>query len=63
MIDGDGMTRVSVALIYVLVEFFLDQFAEDAAGVGEWLTQVGTDVDSFYIDVQALRKQRSKEWK
>jgi hypothetical protein len=62
MIDGDGMTRVSVALVQVLAEFFLDQFAEDAAGVGDWLAQGGTDVDSFYTDVQALRK-RSKEQK
>lgn len=42
-------------VIRTLVEFFLDQFAEDASGVGEWIAQGEQDVDAFYEAVLDLR--------
>lgn len=42
-------------VIETLAEFFLDGFAEDAAGVGEWLAQSGQDVDNFYPAVEKLK--------
>ena len=41
--------------IKTLAEFFLDEFAEDAAGVADWLAQSGQDADEFYEAVRALR--------
>jgi hypothetical protein len=46
-------------VIKTLVEFFLDQFAEDASGVGEWVAQGGQDVDAFYEAVLELRVVRA----
>jgi hypothetical protein len=37
--------------LQILAEFFRDSFAEDPAGVGEWLAQGGTDVDAFVHEV------------
>ena len=42
-------------LIQTLVEFFLDQFSEDAIGVAEWLAQGGQDADDFVPSVERLR--------
>lgn len=44
-----------------LAEFFRDSFAEDAAGVGEWLAQSGQDVDEFIQELDALHPAQSKE--
>lgn len=39
----------------VLIEFFLESFQEDAAGVGDWFAQGGHDIDQFYAAV--IRRQ------
>lgn len=46
------MTRYELSKI--LAEFFRDGFAEDAAGVADWLAQGGVDADEF---VTELNKQ------
>lgn len=49
-------------LAMLLCEFFLDEFREDAAGVGDWLAQGGQDPDEVITSVQdtldRLRAQR-----
>jgi hypothetical protein len=42
-------------VIKTLAEFFLDSFAEDAAGVADWIAQGGQDVDMFYEDVKLIK--------
>ncbi len=41
--------------IKTLVEFFLEEFSNDAEGVAFWLTQNGQDVDNFYNAVLGLK--------
>lgn len=43
-------------IIELLAAFYLDQFAEDAGGVGEWTETMAGDVDAFFEAVQALAK-------
>ena len=38
-----------------LVEFFVEAFAEDPVGVGDWLAQGGQDVDQFLKDLEQFR--------
>lgn len=42
-------------VIALLCEFFIDEFQEDAIGVGYWLAQGGQDADVVYPAVKALR--------
>jgi hypothetical protein len=41
-----------------LVEFFLEEFAQDPAGVGDWFAQGDHDIDAFYEMALDLRKRK-----
>ncbi len=41
----------------ILVEFFMDSFREDPAGVGDWFAQGGNDIDAFYEIVSHEQKR------
>ncbi len=40
--------------IKVLAKFFLENFAEDASGVADWLIANDIDTDQFYDQVQKI---------
>lgn len=47
------------SLIRLLAQFFVDEFREDAAGVGDWLAQGGQDADELVPRIQALADSES----
>jgi hypothetical protein len=40
-----------------LVEFFLDEFSNDPAGVGDWLAQGEQDAEKFISSVYRLKRE------
>lgn len=44
-------------IIKDLIEFFLDDLREDAAGVGDWLIQGDWDADEFIGAVYKLKSE------
>lgn len=50
-----GATRsADRRIIGVLIEFFREEFANDAASVGDWLAQGGDDPDEFMFALERL---------
>lgn len=43
-----------------LIEFFLDEFAQDASGVADWCAQGDLDVNQLYSEVVELRDTMNK---
>jgi hypothetical protein len=42
-------------VIKTLAEFFMDAFADDPGGVGEWLADSGQDADEFYEAAKSIK--------
>jgi len=40
-----------------LIEFFLEDFSDDPAGVGDWLAQGDHDVDEFIAGIRKLKTE------
>jgi hypothetical protein len=53
---GDLSSTAAKSTIAILIEFFLDEFSEDASGVGDWLAQGDGDPDQFLDRVYELRE-------
>lgn len=46
-------------VIKLLCEFFFEEFANDPAGIGDWLSQGGNDPDEIIPKIEALQAQTS----
>lgn len=49
------MTKNEV--IKTLAEFFIGEFENDPASIGDWLAQAGQDADEFVKIVEELKKE------
>ena len=43
--------------ILELAKFFLEEFASDAAGVGDWVAQGGIDIDHLVEQVKRIKAE------
>lgn len=59
--SGALSSTAAKALVETLIEFFLDDFSQDAAGVGDWLAQGDNDPDEFIDQLYELREALAAE--
>jgi hypothetical protein len=52
---------VDAHIVKLLAEFFLEDFSQDAAGVGDWLAQGGEDADEIIPKVRAVAEGLSHQ--
>ena len=45
----------------ILIEFFRDGFSEDPAGVGDWFSQGGNNIDAFIDEIDRWYPQEAGE--